>query len=118
MKVSDNQELDNWFIERSKDLQSNLQATVDDQVSEVTSQAQTETLTSLKALRDDLLAQNTQSLLDMHQKLEEDISNKREQYQSEHEKAMISATELESAKTHAGSLSELEQQVQILSKLI
>lgn len=48
LKVSVNQELDNWFIERSKDLQSNLQATVDDQVSEVTSQAQTETLTSLK----------------------------------------------------------------------
>lgn len=116
LKVSVNQELDNWFIERSKDLQSNLQATVDDQVSEVTSQAQTETLTSLKALRDDLLAQNTQSLLDMHQKLGEDISNKRAQYQSEHEKAMISATELESAKTHAGSLSELEQQVQILKQ--
>lgn len=116
LKVSVNQELDNWFIERSKDLQSNLQATVDDQVSEVTSQAQTETLTSLKALRDELLAQNTQSLLDMHQKLEEDISNKRAQYQSEHEKAMISATELESAKTHAGSLSELEQQVQILKQ--
>ncbi|WP_317758161.1 hypothetical protein [Leuconostoc suionicum] len=116
LKVSVNQELDNWFIERSKDLQSNLQATVDDQVSEVTSQAQTETLTSLKALRDELVAQNTQSLLDMHQKLEEDISNKRAQYQSEHEKAMISATELESAKTHAGSLSELEQQVQILKQ--
>ncbi|QEA46260.1 hypothetical protein FGL72_03650 [Leuconostoc citreum] len=116
LKVSVNQELDNWFIERSKDLQSNLQATVDDQVSEVTSQAQTETLTSLKALRDELLAQNTQSLLDMHQKLEEDISNKRAQYQSEHEKAMISATELESAKTHAGNLSELEQQVQILKQ--
>lgn len=116
LKVSVNQELDNWFIERSKDLQSNLQATVDNQASEVTSQAQTETLTSLKALRDDLLAQNTQSLLDMHQKLEEDISNKRAQYQSEHEKAMISATELESAKTHAGSLSELEQQVQILKQ--
>ncbi|MBZ6016055.1 hypothetical protein [Leuconostoc gelidum] len=116
LKVSVNQELDNWFIERSKDLQSNLQATVDDQVSEVTSQAQTETLTSLKDLRDDLLAQNTQSLLDMHQKLEEDISNKRAQYQSEHEKAMISATELESAKTHAGNLSELEQQVQILKQ--
>ncbi|CCJ66628.1 Predicted cell-wall-anchored protein SasA (LPXTG motif) [Leuconostoc pseudomesenteroides 4882] len=80
------------------------------------SQAQTETLTSLKALRDELLAQNTQSLLDMHQKLEEDISNKRSQYQSEHEKAMISATELESAKTHSGSLSELEQQVQILKQ--
>lgn len=116
LKVSVNQELDNWFIERSKDLQSNLQVTVDDQVSEVMSQAQTETLTSLKALRDELLAQNTQSLLDMHQKLEEDISNKRAQYQSEHEKAMISATELESAKTHAGSLSELEQQVQILKQ--
>lgn len=116
LKVSVNQELDNWFIARSKDLQSNLQATVNDQVSEVTSQAQTETLTSLKALRDDLLAQNTQSLLDMHQKLEEDISNKRAQYQSEHEKAMISATELESAKTHAGNLSELEQQVQILKQ--
>ncbi|TDV87959.1 hypothetical protein C7818_1214 [Leuconostoc mesenteroides] len=116
LKVSVNQELDNWFIERSKDLQSNLQATVDDQVSEVTSQAQTETLTSLKALRDELLAQNTRSLLDMHQKLGEDISNKRAQYQSEHEKAMISATELESAKTHAGSLSELEQQVQILKQ--
>ncbi|MFT9416719.1 hypothetical protein [Leuconostoc falkenbergense] len=116
LKVSVNQELDNWFIERSKDLQNNLQTTVDDQVSEVTSQAQTETLTSLKALRDELLAQNTQSLLDMHQKLEEDISHKRAQYQSEHEKAMISATELESAKTHAGSLSELEQQVQILKQ--
>ena len=89
---------------------------MDDQVSEVMSQAQTETLTSLKALRDELLAKNTQSLLDMHQKLEEDISNKRSQYQSEHEKAMISATELESAKTHAGSLSELEQQVQILKQ--
>lgn len=116
LKVSVNQELDNWFIERSRDLQSNLQVTVDDQVSEVMSQAQTETLTSLKALRDELLAQNTQSLLDMHQKLEEDISNKRSQYQSEHEKAMISATELESAKTHSGSLSELEQQVQILKQ--
>lgn len=116
LKVSVNQELDNWFIERSKNLQSNLQATVNDQVSEVTSQAQTETLTSLKTLRDELLAQNTQSLLDMHQKLEEDISNKRAQYQSEHEKAMISATELESAKTHAGNLSELEQQVQILKQ--
>ncbi|MFT8572103.1 MAG: hypothetical protein ABF718_09760 [Leuconostoc pseudomesenteroides] len=116
LKVSVNQELDNWFIERSKDLQNNLQTTVDDQVSEVTSQAQTETLTSLKALRDELLAQNTQSLLDMHQKLEEDISHKRAKYQSEHEKAMISATELESAKTHAGSLSELEQQVQILKQ--
>ncbi|WP_042252119.1 hypothetical protein [Leuconostoc mesenteroides] len=116
LKVSVNQELDNWFMERSKDLQSNLQATVDDQASEVTSQAQTETLTSLKALRDELLAQNTQSLLDMHQKLEEDINNKRAQYQSEHAKAMISATELESAKTHAGSLSELEQQVQILKQ--
>ncbi|MBS0941821.1 hypothetical protein JK161_03030 [Leuconostoc mesenteroides] len=116
LKVSVNQELDNWFLERSKDLQSNLQATVNDQVSEVTSQAQTETLTSLKALRDDLLAQNTQSLRDMHQKLEEDISNKQAQYQSEHEKAMISATELESARTHAGNLSDLEQQVQILKQ--
>lgn len=116
LKVSVNQELDSWFLERSKDLQSNLQATVNDQVSEVTSQAQTETLTSLKALRDDLLAQNTQSLRDMHQKLEEDISNKQAQYQSEHEKAMISATELESARTHAGNLSDLEQQVQILKQ--
>ncbi|WP_281446897.1 hypothetical protein [Leuconostoc mesenteroides] len=80
LKVSVNQELDNWFIERSKDLQSNLQATGDDQVSEVTSQAQTETLTSLKALRDDLLAQNTQSLLDMHHKLEE-VSQLRQQLQ-------------------------------------
>lgn len=116
LKVSVNQELDNWFLERSKDLHSNLQATVDNQVSEVTSQAQTETLTSLKALRDELLAQNSQSLLDMHQKLEENISNKRAQYQSEHEQAMISATELVSAKTHAGNLSDLEQQVQILKQ--
>ncbi|CUW10930.1 hypothetical protein [Leuconostoc gasicomitatum] len=116
LKVSVNQELDNWFLERSKDLQSNLQMTVDDQVSEKTSQAQTETLTSLKSLRDELLAQNTQSLLDMHQKLEENISIKRAQYQTEHQKAMISATELESAKTHAGNLSDLEQQVQILKQ--
>jgi hypothetical protein len=73
-------------------------------------------MTKLKGLRDDLLAQNTQSLVTMQQKLANDINANQIQYQEAHEKAMISATELESAKTHAGNLSDLEQQVQILKQ--
>jgi hypothetical protein len=37
LKVSVSQELDHWYLERSKVLQNNLQATVDDQVSEAKS---------------------------------------------------------------------------------
>lgn len=116
LKVSVNQELDNWFIERSKELHGNLQATVDNQVTEVREQSQVESVTSLKALRDELLAQNSQSLVEMQQKLAADINGKRAQYQEEHEKALISATQLEGAKTHSGNLSELEQQVQVLKQ--
>ncbi|MSB65630.1 hypothetical protein [Leuconostoc lactis] len=116
LKVSVNQELDNWFIERSKELLGNLQTTVENQVAEVQEQSQAESVTSLKALRDELLAQNSQSLVEMQQKLDEDINGKRAQYQEAHEKAVISATQLESAKTHTNNLSDLEQQIQVLKQ--
>ncbi|MET3356718.1 UNVERIFIED_ORG: hypothetical protein ABIC58_000065 [Leuconostoc holzapfelii] len=116
LKVSVNKELDDWFLSRSKELYTNLESTVANQVSEVQTQAQAETLTSLKILRDDLLAKNGDSLLTMQQKLEADLDNKRAQYQEEHEKAVLSATELESAKAHTGNLSDLQQQVEILTQ--
>ncbi|CUR63631.1 Predicted cell-wall-anchored protein SasA (LPXTG motif) [Leuconostoc inhae] len=116
LKVSVSQELDHWYLERSKVLQNNLQATVDDQVSEAKVQAYEITVTSLKALRDELLAQNTKSLMTMQQKLEEDINTNRGQYQEAHEKALISATQLESAKTHFNNLSDLEKQIQVLKQ--
>ncbi|CAM3169284.1 hypothetical protein [Leuconostoc rapi] len=116
LKVSVSQELDHWYLERSKVLQNNLQATVDDQVSEAKVQAYEITVTSLKAMRDELMAQNTKSLMTMQQKLEEDINTNRGQYQEAHEKALISATQLESAKTHFNNLSDLEKQIQVLKQ--
>lgn len=116
LKVSVNQELDEWYLKRTQSMTKSLQQSMAQQIEDVTEQKQASLLTSMKALRDDLLTQHSQSLIALQEQLSQDIEKKRLSYQDTHDKAVLQATKLASAQGQAKSLSELESQIFTLKK--
>lgn len=114
LKVSVNQELDDWYLQRTQELSQTLQHSVDQEVETLTKDSHDTMLTDLEILRDDLLTEHKQSLLDLQEKLAKDLAVKQAQFQKEHQTALVTATELAAAKTHVANLGDLEQQIQVL----
>lgn len=114
LKVSVNQEIDDWYTERSKELANNLQASLSEDMAKLAQQAEEDAMTQLTALRDDLLTKNMQSLMDMKANLATDLEKQATLYQKQHDEAVLNATKLAAARVQEGSLSELEKQIRVL----
>ncbi|HCN55817.1 hypothetical protein EFN64_09835 [Leuconostoc citreum] len=114
LKVSVNQEIDDWYTERSKELANSLQASLSEDMAKLAQQAEEDTMTQLTALRDDLLTKNMQSLMDMKANLATDLEKQATLYQKQHDEAVLNATKLAAARVQEGSLSELEKQIRVL----
>ncbi|QEA46396.1 hypothetical protein FGL72_04405 [Leuconostoc citreum] len=114
LKVSVNQEIDDWYTERSKELANSFQASLSEDMAKLAQQAEEDAMTQLTALRDDLLTKNMQSLMDMKANLATDLDKQSAIYQKQHDEAVLNATKLAAARTQEGSLSELEKQIQVL----
>lgn len=116
LNVSINKELDDWYLKRSQDMQQSMKQSIDENVKEQTQLSQDKLLTELKSLRDELLTQHSQSLIALQEQLSQDIEKKRLEHKREHDEAVIQATKLATAKSQAGHLSELENQLFALKK--
>ncbi|WP_349584371.1 hypothetical protein [Leuconostoc citreum] len=116
LNVSINKELDDWYLKRSQYMQQSMQQSIDEDVKEQTQLSQDKLLTELKSLRDELLTQHSQSLIALQEQLSQDIEKKRLEHKREHDEAVIQATKLATAKSQAGHLSELEDQLFALKK--
>lgn len=116
LNVSINKDLDDWYLKRSQGMQQSMQQSIDEDVKEQTQLSQDQLLTELKSLRDDLLTQHSQSLIALQEQLSQDIEKKRLEHKREHDEAVIQATKLATAKSQAGHLSELEDQLFALKK--
>lgn len=114
LKVSVNQEIDDWYTERSKELANSLQASLSEDMAKLAQQAEEDAMTQLTALRDDLLTKNMQSLMDMKANLANGLEKQATLYQKQHDEAVLNATKLAAARVQEGSLSELEKQIQVL----
>ncbi|MGR8860971.1 hypothetical protein [Leuconostoc citreum] len=114
LKVSVNQEIDDWYTERSKELANSLQASLSEDMTKLAQQAEEDAMTQLTALRDDLLSKNMQSLMDMKANLATDLEKQATLYQKQHDEAVLNATKLAAARVQEGSLSELEKQIRVL----
>lgn len=114
LKVSVNQEIDDWYTERSKELANSLQASLSEDMAILEKQAEEDAMTQLTALRDDLLTKNMQSLMDMKANLATDLEKQATLYQKQHDEAVLNATKLAAARVQEGSLSELEKQIRVL----
>ncbi|MCP1275770.1 hypothetical protein [Leuconostoc citreum] len=114
LKVSVNQEIDDWYTERSKELANSLQASLSEDMAKLAQQAEEDAMTQLTALRDDLLTKNMQSLMDMKANLATDLEKQATLYQKQHDEAVLNATKLAAARVQEGSLSELEKQIRVL----
>ncbi|WP_349626102.1 hypothetical protein [Leuconostoc citreum] len=114
LKVSVNQEIDDWYTERSKELANSLQASLSEEMAKLAQQAEEDAMTQLTALRDDLLTKNMQSLMDMKANLATDLEKQATLYQKQHDEAVLNATKLAAARVQEGSLSELEKQIRVL----
>jgi len=113
LKVSVNQEIDDWYTERSKELANSLQASLSEDMAKLAQQAEEDAMTQLTALRDDLLTKNMQSLMDMKANLANGLEKQATLYQKQHDEAVLNATKLAAARVQEGSLSELEKQIQV-----
>lgn len=114
LKVTINQELDAWYLERSGNLLHSIQASINHKIDDKTTQQASATMTSVKSLRDELLTQHNESLIALQDQLAEDIDKKRLGYKAEHEEALLAATKLETARSQSSHLNELEQQIVVL----
>lgn len=114
LKVSVNQESDDWYTERSKELANSLQASLSEDMAILEEQDEEDAMTQLTALRDDLLTKNMQSLMDMKANLATDLEKQATLYQKQHDEAVLNATKLAAARVQEGSLSELEKQIRVL----
>lgn len=114
LKVSVNQEIDDWYTERSKELANSLQASLSEDIAILEKQAEEDAIMQLTALRDDLLTKNMQSLMDMKANLATDLEKQATLYQKQHDEAVLNATKLAAARVQEGSLSELEKQIRVL----
>ncbi|MGO2909134.1 MAG: hypothetical protein ACTICO_04395 [Leuconostoc citreum] len=114
LKVSVNQEIDDWYTERSKELANSLQASLSEDMAKLAQQAEEDAMTQLTALRDDLLTKNMQSLMDMKANLATDLEKQATLYQKQHDEAVLNATKLAAARVQECSLSELEKQIRVL----
>lgn len=114
LKVSINQELDDWYLNRTGTLIQNMTDSVNEKIQDKTDDKISTTLTALTSLRDELLAQHSESLIALQDQLSEDIEHKRSIYHKEHEEALLQATKLETAKTQSSQLDQLEKQIIVL----
>lgn len=114
LKVSINKELDDWYLNRTGTLIQNMTDSVNQEIQAKTDDKISTTLTALTSLRDELLAQHSESLIALQDQLSEDIEHKRGNYHKEHEEALLQATKLETAKTQSSHLDQLEKQIIVL----
>ncbi|MCK8605721.1 hypothetical protein LNP18_06335 [Leuconostoc citreum] len=116
LNVSVHEQLDEWYLKRSRDMQQSIQQSIDEDVKEQSQLANDKLITELKSLRDEFLTQHTQSLVDLQEKLSHDIEQKRLEHKREHDEAVIQATKLATAKSQSAHLGELEEQLFAVKK--
>ncbi|WP_349550046.1 hypothetical protein [Leuconostoc pseudomesenteroides] len=114
LKVSINQELDDWYLKRTQTVKQSVERSLVNQINDKQTQAKESLITGLKALRDELLTEHSHSMIALQEQLNQDIENKRQSYKQEHDEAMLQATKLASAKAQSAHLGELQDQINAL----
>lgn len=114
LKVSVNQELDDWYLKRTQTMKQSVEHSLARQINDKQAQAKESLITGLKTLRDELLTEHSHSMIALQEQLSQDIEKKRQTYKQEHDEAMIQATKLASAKAQSAHLGELQDQINVL----
>ncbi|MGR8808960.1 hypothetical protein [Leuconostoc citreum] len=114
LKVSVNQELDDWYLKRTQTVKQSVEHTLARQINDKQAQAKESLITGLKTLRDELLTEHSHSMIALQEQLSQDIEKKRQMYKQEHDEAMLQATKLASAKAQSAHLGELQDQINAL----
>ncbi|QEA44557.1 hypothetical protein FGL83_07635 [Leuconostoc lactis] len=116
LKTSVTQELDNWYLQRSQALTDDLTQQLNDRVASAQKEFETVTLAELTEVSNKLVADNTKSLREMHEKLTNDLDDKRQKFEKEHLATLEQMTRLTSIQNEAKNIDVLEKQVQTLKQ--
>lgn len=116
LKTSVTQELDNWYLQRSQALTDNLTQQLNDRVANAQKEFETVTLAELTEVSNKLIADNTKSLREMHEKLTNDLDDKRQKFEKEHLATLEQMIRLTSIQNEAKNIDVLEKQIQTLKQ--
>lgn len=116
LKTSVTQELDNWYLQRSQALTDDLTQQLNDRVASAQKEFETATLAELTEVSNKLVADNTKSLREMHEKLTNDLDDKRQKFEKEHLATLEQMTRLTSIQNEAKNIDVLEKQIQTLKQ--
>ncbi|ANY12314.1 hypothetical protein [Leuconostoc lactis] len=116
LKTSVTQELDNWYLQRSQALTDDLTQQLNDRVASAQKEFETVTLAELTEVSNKLVADNTKSLRGMHEKLTNDLDDKRQKFEKEHLATLEQMTRWTSIQNEAKNIDVLEKQIQTLKK--
>lgn len=116
LKTSVTQELDNWYLQRSQALTDDLTQQLNDRVASAQKEFETVTLAELTEVSNKLVADNTKSLREMHEKLTNDLDDKRQKFEKEHLATLEQMTRLTSIQNEAKNIDVLEKQIQTLKQ--
>lgn len=116
LKTSVTQELDNWYLQRSQALTDDLTQQLNDRVASAQKEFETVTLAELTEISNKLVADNTKSLREMHEKLTNDLDDKRQKFEKEHLATLEQMTRLTSIQNEAKNIDVLEKQIQTLKQ--
>ncbi|WP_349535111.1 hypothetical protein [Leuconostoc citreum] len=114
LKVSINQELDDWYLKRTQTMKQSVESSLVNQINDKQTQAKESLITGLKALRDELLTEHSHSMIALQEQLTQDIEKNRDTYKQEHDAAILQATKLASAQAQSAHLGELQAQISAL----
>lgn len=116
LKTSVTQELDNWYLQRSQALTDDLTQQLNDRVASAQKEFETATLAELTEVSNKLVADNTKSLREMHEKLTNDLDDKRQKFEKEHLATLEQMTRLTSIQNEAKNIDVLEKQIRTLKQ--
>lgn len=116
LKTAVTQELDNWYLERSLVLTNDLSQQLKDRATSAKQEFEAATLAELTEVSNKLVADNTKSLREMHEKLATDLDDKRQKFETEHLQALEQMTKLTSIQNEAKNVGALEKQIQVLKQ--
>ncbi len=116
LKTSVTQELDNWYLQRSQALTDDLTQQLNDRVASAQKEFETVTLAELTEISNKLVADNTKSLREMHEKLTNDLDDKRQKFEKEHLATLEQMTRLTSIQNEAKNIDVLEKQIKTLKQ--
>lgn len=114
LKSTVTQELDDWYVKRSQILSGDLSKQLEERSHGIQKQYDDSIVAELTQLSAQLLADNSQVIQDMHDKLSQDIDSKRQGFELEHNQAMEQSIKLSSIQNEAKNVGALESQIQTL----